>query len=124
MAGSGAGWPEHYGPRSQNDNGPVRVHRTGPLDSSRRRAPLTARLFHDRKTNAAAMTVLFGEPLPALLGFLARGERSLHLGRAFHQLMEVHRTELAADDPEERAGLHGSLRLAELVHRIVRAARL
>src|SRR5262249_58953706 len=56
------------------------------------------------------MTVHFREPLPALLGFLARGERSLHLRRAFHQLVEVHRTELAADDPEQRTALHVSLR--------------
>ena len=36
----------------------------------------------------------------ASFGFLARLERALHLGRAFHELVEVHRAELAANHPE------------------------
>src|SRR5690349_22055592 len=46
-------------------------------------------------------SVLLGDLAPAVLGFLARLERTLHLGRAFHQLVEIHRAELAADHRSE-----------------------
>ncbi len=41
-----------------------------------------------------------GHHAPGVLRFLPRLERTLHLGRAFHELVEVHRTELAANHPE------------------------
>src|SRR6267154_1953624 len=67
-------------------------------------------LFHDRKADAGLVTVLFGNRTPGILGFLAGRERTLHLGRAFHELVEVHRSELAADHPEI-ALRHGRLLL-------------
>src|ERR1700730_7507808 len=57
-------------------------------------------LFDDRKAYAGLVTVLFRHGAPGVLGFLAGRERTLHLGRAFHELVEVHRTELAANHPE------------------------
>src|SRR5476651_2010023 len=53
-------------------------------------------LFHDGKAHASLVAVLFGYHAPGILGLLAGLERTLHLGRAFHELVEVHRTELAA----------------------------
>src|SRR5712672_319566 len=85
------------------------------------------RLFHDRKAYAGLVAVLFRDDAPGVLGFLAGLERTLNLGRAFHELVEVHRSELAANHPEIAAFGHGSLLLlplAELVHRVVGAARL
>src|SRR3954470_4661287 len=57
-------------------------------------------LFHDRKADAGLVTVLFRNRAPGILGFLAGRKRTLHLGRAFHELVEVHRSELAANHPE------------------------
>src|SRR3954471_9239595 len=56
--------------------------------------------FDDRKAHAGLVAVLFRDRAPGILGFLAGLERSLHLGRAFHELVEVHRSELAANHPE------------------------
>src|ERR1700676_83005 len=67
-------------------------------------------LFHDGKTNAGLVTVLFRDHAPGVLGFLAGLERTLNLGRAFHELVEVHRTELAANHPE--IATHDSLLLS------------
>src|ERR1051325_11304292 len=82
------------------------------------------RLFHDREAHAGAMAVLLGDLAPAILGFLAGLERTLHLRGALHQLVEVHRAELAADHPEIAAAGHKCLLLAELVHGVMGAAGL
>src|SRR6185295_666797 len=82
------------------------------------------RLFHDREAHAGAVPVLFGNLTPAVLGLLAGLERTLHLRGAFHQPVEVHRAELAADHPEIAAVGHDCLLLAELVHRVMGAAGL
>src|SRR6478735_2230777 len=65
-----------------------------------------ARLFHDREAHAGLVTVLFRDRPPGFLGLGAALERTLNLGRAFHQLVEVHRTELAANHPEIAADRH------------------
>src|SRR5579859_476819 len=64
------------------------------------------RLFHDRETDAGLVAVLFRNRAPGVFGFLAGLERTLHLGRAFDELVEVHRAELAADHPEIAAFGH------------------
>src|SRR4051794_27805024 len=69
------------------------------------------RLFDDRKAYAGLVTVLFRDHAPGVLGFLAGLERTLHLGRAFHELVEVHRTELASNHPEIAACGHDHLLL-------------
>src|SRR6202171_5269194 len=69
------------------------------------------RLFHDGKAHAGLVAVLFGYHAPGILGLLAGLERTLHLGRAFHELVEVHRTELAANHPEIAAFGHRRLLL-------------
>src|SRR5712664_506015 len=66
-------------------------------------------LFDDGKAHAGLVTVLFRHHAPGILGFLAGLERTLHLGRTFHELVEVHRTELAANHPEIAAFSHDSL---------------
>src|SRR5262245_47362935 len=102
-------------------------------------------LFHDGVADACLVTALFRDFLPAVFRFLAALERTFDLGRAFHELVEVHRAELAADNPEKAALGHSVVSccpssvisleydhtpgrsipaLAELVHRIVSAARL
>src|SRR5690348_17119246 len=63
-------------------------------------------LLDDREANASLVTVLFRDGAPGVLGFLAGLERTLHLGRAFHELVEVHRAELAANHPEITACAH------------------
>src|SRR6202000_627278 len=71
--------------------------------------------------------VLFRDLAPAILGFRARLEWAFDLGRSFHELVEVHRAEFTANNPEITAFGHGNLLalpLAELVHRVVDAARL
>src|ERR1700677_1768064 len=76
------------------------------------------RFFDNREAHAAAVAVFFRDRAPGIFGFLAGGERTLHLGGAFHQLVEIHRTELAANHPEITSALHDSLLLlplAELV---------
>src|SRR5882757_7413256 len=83
-------------------------------------------LFHDGKAHAGLVAVLFRHHAPGILGFLAGLERTLYLGRTFHELVEVHRTELATDNPKI-AAWHDRLLLlplAELVHRIMGAAGL
>src|SRR5882757_1433132 len=85
-----------------------------------------ARLFHDREAHAGFVTVLFRHDLPGVLRLFPRLERTLYLGRTFHQLVEVHRTEFAADNPKI-AAWHDRLLplpLAELVHRVMGAAGL
>src|SRR5438034_4183904 len=57
------------------------------------------------------MAVFFGDDAPGILGFLAGLERTLHLGRTFHELVEVHRSELASNHPEIAAFGHRRLLL-------------
>src|ERR1019366_7344179 len=71
--------------------------------------------FHDGKAHAGLVAVLFRDRAPGILGFLAGLERTLHLSRAFHERVEVHRTELAANHPEIAAFCHGSLPLFGLM---------
>src|SRR6185437_7050809 len=70
-----------------------------------------ARLFDDREAHSGLVTVLFRDRAPSFLGLGAALERALNLGRAFHQLVEVHRAELAADHPEIASDRHGHLLL-------------
>src|SRR5947209_628940 len=126
----------HY----QSRTVPPGKHRMGPLvlgpflDWSAARSGRNAGgLFDNGKAHPGLVAVLFRDGAPGILGFLAGLERTLHLGRAFHELVEVHRTELAANHPEIAAFGHDSLllltgrwsaALAELVHRVMGAARL
>src|SRR5438477_10492986 len=71
-------------------------------------------LFDDRKAHAAAMAVLFRDLAPAIFRFLAGLERASDLGRTFHELVEVHRTELTANHPEITALFHDSLLITQL----------
>src|SRR6185503_3665685 len=84
-------------------NGPTRFFRMGPPVLGLPQI-LSGRdaggLFDDRKAHAGLVTVLFRDRAPGILGLLAGLERSLYLGRAFHELVEVHRSELAANHPE------------------------
>src|SRR5580693_8568589 len=81
-------------------------------------------LFDDRKAHAGLVTVLFRDRTPGILGLFSGLERALHLGRAFHQLVEVHRAELAADHPEIAALCHDSLLLFSCLDADFRALRL
>src|SRR5262245_25162066 len=60
-------------------------------------------LFHDGVADACLVTTLFRDFLPAVHCFPAGLERTFDLGRAFHELMEVHRAELAANNPKKAA---------------------
>src|ERR1700730_12773184 len=95
-------------PQPENRMGPLR-----PWTSSCRLASRSGRnargLFHDRKAHAGFVPVLLRDRAPGLFGLLAGLERALNLGRAFHQLVEAHRTELAANHPEIPALSHESL---------------
>src|SRR6202012_4105837 len=107
----------------------------------------TRGFFDDREAHARSVAMLFRHFAPAGLSLAACLERAFDLRRAFHELVEVHRTELAADHPEiaafghcqsphmafssevesgsrEENALKRKLALAELVHRIVGAPRL
>src|ERR1700761_3172804 len=81
-------------------------------------------LLDDREANAGLVAALFGYFAPAVFGFLAALERAFDLSGTFHQLVEIHRAELTANHPEIAVGHHRLLLLAELVHRVVGAARL
>src|ERR1700744_6034967 len=83
-----------------------------------------ARLFDDREAHAGLVAVVFRNRAPGIFGFLAGLERTLHLGRTFDQLVEVHRTELAANHPEIAAHDRSPSAscLAELVHGVVGTA--
>src|ERR1700687_4616501 len=74
-------------------------------------------LLHDGKTHPGLVPVLFRDRAPGVLGFLAGLERALDLGRAFDELVEVHRTELAADHPEIAAGGHDQAPVIQLPER-------
>src|SRR5437016_13971586 len=104
-----------------NPNGPTRQSRMGPLvlgpflDRSAASSGRNAGgLFDDGKSHAGLVAVLFRDDAPGILGLLAGLERTLHLGRAFHELVEVHRTELAANHPEIAAFGHLSLLFVRL----------
>ena len=60
-------------------------------------------LFHDGVADARLVAVLCRDFLPAVFRFLAALERTFDLGGAFHELVEVHRAELAAYNPEKAA---------------------
>src|SRR6267154_6074011 len=66
-------------------------------------------LFDDRKAHAGLVAVFFRNLAPALFGLFTGLERAFDLGRAFHELVEVHRAELAANHPEIAALCHHSL---------------
>src|SRR5947207_1984722 len=70
-------------------------------------------LFHDGVADACLVAVLFRDFFPAVFRFLAALERTFDLGRAFHELVEVHRAELAANNPEKAALGHFSLLLSD-----------
>src|ERR1700733_14685050 len=63
-------------------------------------------LFHDREAHAGLVAVFFRNLAPAIFGLCAALERTFDLRRAFHELVEIHRTELAADHPEITAFVH------------------
>src|SRR5258708_8449293 len=65
--------------------------------------------FDDRKAHAGLVAVFFRNLAPALFGLFTGLERAFDLGRAFHELVEVHRAELAANHPEIAALCHDSL---------------
>src|SRR5215475_715875 len=69
------------------------------------------RLFHDREAHRTAMAVFLRNLTPAVFRFLARLEGTFDLGGTFHELVEVHRAELAANHPEIAAFGHGYLLL-------------
>src|SRR5262249_36136999 len=80
--------------RSRSDRGP---------EASASGARRAIGLFHDGVADACLVTVFFGNLFPAIFRFLAALERTFDLGRAFHELVEVHRAELAPDNPEKAA---------------------
>src|SRR3984885_9887941 len=63
-------------------------------------------LFHDREAHTGLVAVFFRDLAPAIFSLCAALERTLYLGRTFHELVEIHRTELAADHPEIATVLH------------------
>src|ERR1700728_891156 len=69
-------------------------------------------LFHDGKAHAGLVTVLFRDHAPGVLGFFSGLERTLNLGRAAHERVQVQRADLAANHPEIAAFGHVSLLLA------------
>src|SRR5437879_1810474 len=66
-------------------------------------------LFDDRKAHAGLVAILFRDLAPAFFGLFTGLERAFDLGRAFHELVEVHRAELAANHPEIAALCHHGL---------------
>src|ERR1700722_3658591 len=119
-----------------DSSSPTRVRRMGPLSSldvflavrrlfvltgflHANRSPLRSKtlslgrdaagLFHDREAHASLVAVLFRDHAPGIFGLLAGRERALDLGRAVHERVEVHRTELAANHPVITAVYHDSL---------------
>src|SRR5260221_13687205 len=66
-------------------------------------------LFDNRKAHAGFVAVFFRNLAPALFGLFTGLERAFALGRAFHELVKVHRAELAANHPEIAALCHDSL---------------
>src|SRR6202011_2054153 len=69
------------------------------------------RLFHDREAHPGLVAGLLRDFAPAIFRFLPALERASDLSRAFHELVEVHRTTLAANHPEITACGHHSLLL-------------
>src|SRR5262245_9910490 len=76
-------------------------------------------LFHDGVADACLVTALFRDFLPAVLRFLAGLERTFDLGRAFHELMEVHRAELAANNPQKAALGHSFVSCVRVAGQLV-----
>src|SRR6476646_7999092 len=67
-------------------------------------------LFDDREAHASLVAIFFRNLAPALFGLFTGLERAFDLGRTFHELVEVHRAELAANHPEIAPALcHDSL---------------
>src|ERR1700692_1074567 len=83
-----------------------------------------AGLLHDRKAHAGLVAILFRDRAPGILGLLAGRERALDLGRALHEGVEVHRTELAANHPVITAVVHDGLLLFSRLDVNVRILRL
>src|SRR5882757_273658 len=104
-----------YIPGLREANGPTRKSGWGRLSLDVHRRPVwrsgrDARgLFHDREADACLVAVLFRNLSPAIFGLLAGFERAPDLGGAFHELVEVHRAELAANHPEIAAFGHRRL---------------
>src|SRR5580693_10093277 len=81
-------------------------------------------LLHDREAHAGLVAVLFRDFAPAIFGLLTGLERTFDLSGAFHELVEVHRAELAANHPEIAAFGHPVLLLFGCLNRDFRAVRL
>src|ERR1700737_3545426 len=95
-------------PQPENRMGPLRPWTSSCLPASR--SGRNARgLFHDGEAHASFVPVLLRDRAPGLFGLLAGLERALNLGRALHQLVEVHRTEPTPNPPEISALFHESL---------------
>src|ERR1700680_4747181 len=98
--------PRHVSSPREPPPRPSPASGRGAREASGRHA---RRLLHDREADAGLVAMLLRDLAPALFRFLTALERAFDLGRAFHELVEVHRTELAADHPEIAALCHHSL---------------
>src|ERR1700733_8577803 len=63
-------------------------------------------LFHDREAHTGLVAAFFRNLAPTIFSLCAALERTFDLRRAFHELVEIHRTELTADHPEIAAFGH------------------
>src|ERR1700761_3752969 len=125
-----------HGSQGTDSNGPTRVHRMRPLcpwtsswllevlGCSNALCRDAAGLFDDRKAHAGLVAVFFRYRAPGIFGLLAGRERALDLGRAVHQRVEIHRTELATNHPVTAAVLHDSLLLFSRLNMDVGTVRL
>src|SRR3954452_8426958 len=93
-------------------------------EAGRRSGAHAGGLLDDREAHACLVPVFFRHLAPAFFGFLASLERAFDLGGAFHELVEVHRTELAANHPEIAAFGHDTLLLFSRLNPDVGAVRL
>src|SRR3954447_4546653 len=96
----------------------------GSFSSRSRSGAHAGGLLDDREAHACLVPVFFRHLAPAFFGFLASLERAFDLGGAFHELVEVHRTELAANHPEIAAFGHDTLLLFSRLNPDVGAVRL
>src|SRR3984957_11554469 len=102
-------FPKAYPPQKRTrPRHPKRGHGAAPvLGRLLKRSGHHARgLFHDREAHTGLVAVFFRDLAPAIFSLCAALEWTFDLGRAFHELVEVHRTELAADHPEIATVLH------------------
>src|SRR5580692_12983404 len=63
-------------------------------------------LFHDREAHPCLVAVFLRNLAPAIFSLCSALDWTCDLRRALHQLVEVHRTERAADHPEIAACVH------------------